>query len=68
MSLEKLLMSYRSFKEIIGFVRVFWQGRKIFFPGYYLIHLTLNQSQNWRFDSILLVKNKPSRKNGGFIR
>ena len=59
MSLEKPLFSYHSFEEIINFVNDFWQKRKSFFPGYYFIHPTLNQSQKWTYDYIFIVKNKP---------
>ena len=62
MSLEKALLSYRSYEQIIKFINVFWRRRKLFIPGYYLIDPALNPSQKWRFDYTLLAKNKPSKK------
>ena len=38
LSLEKPLLSYHSFEEIIQFVNDVWQKRKLFFPGYRFIH------------------------------
>ena len=62
MSLVKLLLSYRSFKEITEFVKNYWQKRKFFFPGNSFIYPKLNESLKWRYDYVLIVKNKPSTK------
>ena len=51
MSLVKRLLSYRSFEEIIKFVKNYWQKRKFFFPGYFFIYRKLNQSLKWKSDS-----------------
>ena len=62
MSLEKAVLSYRSYEQIIKFINVFWRRRKLFIPGYYLIDPAMNQSQKWRFDYTLLAKTKASKK------
>ena len=58
MSLVKPLFSYCFFKEIIDFVKCYQQKRKFFFPGYFSIYLSLK----WRYDYVLIVKNKPTAK------
>ena len=62
MPLVKLLFSYRSFEEIIDFVKSYWQKRKFFFPGYFFIYPKLKQSLKWRYNYVLIAKNKPTTK------
>ena len=62
MSLVKPLLTYHSFKEIIEFVKNYWQKREFIFPGYFFIYPKLNQSLKWRYDYVLIVKNRPSTK------
>ena len=67
-SLVKHLFSYRFFVEIIDFVKSCWQEIKFFFPGYFFIYPKLNQSLKWRYDYVLIMKNRPTAKNGGSTR
>ena len=62
MFLDKPLFSYRFFEEIINFVKNYWGKRQLFFPGYFFIYPELNQSLKWRYNYILMVKNKLSTK------
>ena len=38
MSLVKLLTSCKFFKEIINFVRIYWNKRKKFYPRYFFLY------------------------------
>ena len=69
LSLFKPLLSYEFFKEIIDYIRCYWNDRKKNFPEHFLICSKLNQTLKWHFDYIIIVKNKTrSKKNRRAIR
>ena len=58
MSLMKPLTSYKFFKDIISFVRRYWNMRKRFYLGYFFLYPKLNQSLKSRFDYIIISNGK----------
>ena len=58
MSLVKPLVAYKFFKEIINFVRIYWNNRNKFYPGYFFLYPKLNQTLKWRFDYIIITNNR----------
>ena len=59
LSLNRPLLSYNFFDEIIRHIRYHWNRRKYFYPGYFLLlQLRLNQSVKFKLDYILLAKGK----------
>ena len=59
LSLNRPLLSYNFFDEIIRHIRYHWNRRKYFYPGYFLLlQLSLNQSVKFKLDYILLAKGK----------
>ena len=59
LSLNRPLLSYNFFDEIIRHIRYYWNRRKYFYPGYLLLlQLRLNQSVKFKLDYILLAKGK----------
>lgn len=58
MSLVKPLLSWYFFEDIIEFVKEYWNKRKCFYPGYFIVYPRLNQSLKWRYDYVIIVKNK----------
>ena len=59
LSPNRPLLSYNFFDEIIKHIRYYWNRRKYFYPGYFLLlQPRSNQSVKFKFDYILLVKRK----------
>ena len=59
LSLNRPLLSYNFFDEIIRHIRYYWNRRKYFYPEYLLlVQLRLNQSVKFKLDYILLAKGK----------
>lgn len=59
LSLNRPLLSYNFFDEIIKHIRYYWNRRKYFYLGYFLLLETrLNQSVKCKFDYILFAKRK----------
>ena len=63
MSLVKPLISYEFFDDIIKLIKKVWNRRQKFYPGYFFVYLKLNQSIKWRFDYIIVNKNRYKLKN-----
>ena len=53
LSLDKPLIYYPFFKQIIRFIRKYSENRKYFCLPYILRYPKLNQSIKWRFDYVI---------------
>ena len=62
MSIRKPLIHYSFYKEIISFIRKYWEDRKDFCQPYILCYPKLNQSIKWRFDIIAYKKKLQNSK------
>ena len=56
------LISYSFFDEMVEFIEKYRSKRKIFYPRYYFIFQRLNDCLKWRYDYVLLVKDKQKNK------
>ena len=55
MSLVKPLVAYKFFKEIINFIRIYWNNRKKFYPGYFFCTQHLTKRLNGVLTTLLLL-------------
>ena len=58
MSLMKPLFSYEYFREIINFIKKFWNHKQKSYPSYFFVYPKLNQNIKWHFDYIIVNNNK----------
>lgn len=58
LSLEKPLISYDFFKEMIEQIRRYWNKRTKCFQGHHFFYPKLNHSLKWRFDYIIVTNDK----------
>ena len=56
MSIKKPLIHYSFYKEVISFIRKYWEDRKYFCQPYILCYPKLNKSIKWQFDYIIAFK------------
>ena len=64
-SFPNSLISYH-FDELVRFVRMYWNKRKYFYPGYFLMEPRLNQCVKFKFEYSLIVKRKCLKSSAAF--
>ena len=62
-ALEKPLISYYFFDELINFVEQYWEERKFSFKDYYFNYPRLNQSLKWKNDYMFFQKRIKNKRN-----